>query len=478
MSNLHSRKAARRFSGRIEVKEGAAPTGPDAKVVTEIVAEVKAMGGDVKALRDGIQGDLAKLRAEMEGVKGGLDPLIKTKMDALTESVLQKNEALAVEFKKQTDRLDGIETAMKRAPAGPTAQDEADREIKDANEFFTLKATKEGKITAGQEIRPEMIDAEGYRLWAKNYGKYLRKDGQFVGTTPEGAKALSVGSDPDGGYMVPTAQSNRILGKVFESSPMRQLAMVETIGSDAMEIAVDEGEVGYGWVGETETRSETTTSQIGVAKITVHEIYAKPRATQKLLEDSSLDVERWLGNKVSDKFARVESSAFVNGNGVNKPRGILTYATGTTRGTIEQVASGAATEITADGLIRLTFTLKDAYLANASWLMKRSTQAAVMLLKDGQGQYMWRPGLEASRPNTLLGYPLRQADDMPAVTAGTLSVAFGDFRQAYTIVDRKGITTLRDPFSAKPFVEFYSRRRVGGDVVLFEAIKLLVTAAS
>ncbi len=146
-------------------------------------------------------------------------------------------------------------------------------------------------------------------------------------------------------------------------------------------------------------------------------------------------------------------------------------------GTIAQIASGAATALTPDGLIKLTFSLKDKYLANANWLMKRGTVGALMLFKDNQGQYMWRPGLQAGQPSVLLGYNVRRADDMPTVGAGALPIAFGDFRAGYTVVDRLGIRTLRDPYSSKPFVEFYTRQRVGGDVVDFEAYALQVISA-
>lgn len=475
MSNFKDRTRGRAFNGAIEVKEGADGAVADVKVVAAIGAEVKAMGGDVKALKESLQADLTAMRSEVAGVKGGLDPLVAEKVNKFAESILQKNEALAAEFKKIGERVDATETAMKRAPAGGAVEgDKVEAERKEARIFATIKASKAGQISAGNELTDAQVDFEGYAAWQKGFAVYLRKDEK--GMTGDGRKALSVGSDPDGGYLVPTAVSNRILGKVFESSPIRSLATVETIGSDAMEIPIDEQEMGYGWVGEAETRSETTTAQFGVQRIPVHEMYAKPRATQKLLEDSNLDVEAWIARKIAEKFGRAEATAFVTGDGVKKPRGILSYAAGTTRQTIEQIVSGAASSITADGLINLSMSLKDAYLANASWLMKRSTQGAVLLLKDGQGQYMWRPGLVAGQPNTLLGYAVRQADDMPAVQAASLSVAFGDFRQAYTVVDRTGISTLRDPYSAKPFVEYYTRRRVGGDVVLFEAIKLLVTS--
>jgi HK97 family phage major capsid protein len=208
-------------------------------------------------------------------------------------------------------------------------------------------------------------------------------------------------------------------------------------------------------------------------------MFAEPRATQSMLEDAGLDIEAWIANKVGEKMGRIEATAFFTGTGVNQPRGLLTYASGTTNGTIEQIASGNATNVTADGLYNLVFSLKDYYTPNSRFLMKRLTVRNFLKLKDGNGQYIWQMGdIKTGQPSTLLGYPVERAEDMPTLEAGSLSVAFGDFRAAYTIVDRLGITLLRDNLTAKPYVKFYNRRRVGGDVVNFEAVKLLVTAAS
>ena len=269
--------------------------------------------------------------------------------------------------------------------------------------------------------------------------------------------------------------SNRIITQVFESSPIRQLATVETISTDALEVPNDLGEAAAGWVGEQEARPETATPQTGVLRIPAHEMYAQPKATQKLLEDASINVETWLSNKISDKFGRLEATAFMVGTGVKMPRGLLTYPAGTANpGQIEQIHSGDANFLTADSLIRISFSVKEPYMANARFLMQRSAVASVMLLKDAQQRYLWQPSYMASQPASLVGYPIAWAADMPAIAAGATPIAFGDFRQAYTIVDRLGISTLRDPFTAKPFVLFYTRRRVGGDVVNFEAYKLLL----
>jgi HK97 family phage major capsid protein len=214
-------------------------------------------------------------------------------------------------------------------------------------------------------------------------------------------------------------------------------------------------------------------------RIPVHELYAMPKITQKLLEDNAWNIEAWMGNKIGDKFGRTEATAFVSGNGVKKPRGFTTYASGTFSaggsGKIEQVAAGTAASVSWDDFINLLTSLKEFYLGGANWLMQRSTVGKAMLLKNGEGEYIWQTNQQVGKPSILLGYEVRQAADMDAVGGSKLPVAFGNFKMGYTIVDRVGISTLRDPYTAKPFVQFYTRKRVGGDVTNFEAIKLLAT---
>jgi HK97 family phage major capsid protein len=290
-------------------------------------------------------------------------------------------------------------------------------------------------------------------------------------------KTLSVGADPEGGYLVTPEVSDRIVSTIFETSPVRALAAVESISTDSLELLVDKADAGAGWVAETEARAETTSPDLAKINIPVHEIYAEPRATQKLIDDSSIDIETWLTGKVADKFARTEATAFVNGTGVGQPRGFLTYPAGTDWGQIEQVNSGGAGVVKADGLIDLQHSLKEGYGANAVWLVNRLVVRDIRKLKDSQNQYLWEPGLKIDGHETLLGRPIHTATDMPVAAADSLSVAYGDFGRAYQVVDRVGVRVLRDPFTAKPYVKFYTTKRVGGDVVNFEAIKLQKLAA-
>jgi HK97 family phage major capsid protein len=311
---------------------------------------------------------------------------------------------------------------------------------------------------------------------------FLRKGDEIIGADEK--KTLSVGSDPDGGYVVHPDMSGAIVSKVFETSPMRAYASVQVISTDALEGLYDLEETGSGWVGETDARSETGTPQLGKWRIPVHELYAKPKATQKILDDAEINMEAWLAMKVSEKFARDEAAAFVSGNGVNKPRGFLTYDDGTTLpGTIERINTGANGAFAAapnggDALIDALYGLKAQYRANATWFMNRATTKLARKLKDSDGAYLWSPGIAAGQPASLLGYPIAAFEDMPNPATGSLSIAVGDMRAAYQIVDRVGIRTLRDPYSAKPYVEFYTTKRVGGDVINFESIKLIEFSAS
>jgi HK97 family phage major capsid protein len=322
------------------------------------------------------------------------------------------------------------------------------------------------------------LDLAEVKAYDRAYPNWLRRKPETP--TPDGeAKAMSVGSDPDGGYMVTPTIGSIIQGVNFETSPLRAIANIETISSDAIEYPRDDDQASCGWVGEQEDRPATNTPQVGMQRIPVHELYAMPKITQKLLEDNAWNVERWLGNKIGDKFGRTEATAFVTGNGVKKPRGFTTYASGTFAaggsGKIEQVAAAGAGAVAWDDLIKLLTALKEYYLSGAVWLMQRSTVGTLMLLKDGDGRYIWQPNQQAGKPAVLLGYDVNQAADMPAVGVSAVPVAFGNFKMGYTIVDRVGISTLRDPYTAKPFVQFYTRKRVGGDVTNFEAIKLLAT---
>lgn len=336
-----------------------------------------------------------------------------------------------------------------------------------------------GRHIAGFTGRRIELDADVYAANAKAMNTYLRYGDQML--TDAEKKAMLVASDPAGGYVVNPDMSGRIVQRTFDTSPMRAYASVQTISTDALEGLFDLNEVGFAWVAETATRAETTTADLGRWRIVAHEMSAMPKMTQKLVDDAEVDIETWLQNKIADKFARGENAAFVNGSGVDRPRGFLTYPHGTTvPGTIQQYKTGvdggfAAAGAGPDVLIDALHGLKAPYRANATWFMNRVTMAGVRKLKDSDGAYFWNPSLAAGQPATILGYPVAPAfEDMPnSTTTDALAIAVGDMRAAYMIVDRVGIRLLRDPYSAKPNILYYATKRVGGDIIDFDALKLV-----
>lgn len=295
------------------------------------------------------------------------------------------------------------------------------------------------------------------------------------GQIPSECKALTEHIDSEGGFLVRPEISEAINLKVFETSPIMQLADVMDIGSNEYQEPADWSEPDAGWVGETETRTETTASTLKLLSVPVHEIYAEPRATQRLLDDGFVDVEAWHSLKVAEKITRTINTACVSGNGVSKPKGFLSYASGDDYDKIEQVVSGSASLLTSDGLISLQASLFEDFQPNATWLMRRATVAAVRQLKAATtGEYLWGYTQQLNAPfqQTLLGKPVMFASDMPAVAANALAVAYGDFRRGYLIVRRPGIRVLRDNLTVKGFVKFYTTVRIGGGVRHFQAIKL------
>lgn len=453
-------------------------------VLEESQREIKAIGDNVKALKDNTEKSLADVRKLVDDAPkavAGSDQF-KKDVEALISGVLEKNDAISVKVKALTDtalkgitdRADDLEKKLNRSKLAGGWGD-ADEGVKAARAFARDAKTVRGELKIGFD--EDQINLDEVKGYCKAFPTYLRRDEKSL----QGAdiKAMTVGADPEGGYLVTPAVGGIITGVVFETSPMRAIANVETISTDAIEYPRDDDEAASGWVGEQEDRPETTAPKAGMQRVPVHELYAMPKITQKLLEDSAFNVEVWLGRKIGDKFGRTEATAFVSGSGVKRPRGFVTYASGTFAaggsGKIEQVSAATAGAVAFDDLINTLTALKEYYLAGATWLMQRGTVGKVMLLKDGDGQYLWQNNTQAGKPSVLLGYEVRQAADMDAVGVSKMPVAFGNFKMGYTIVDRVGISTLRDPYTAKPFVQFYTRKRVGGDVTNFEAIKLLTT---
>jgi HK97 family phage major capsid protein len=296
--------------------------------------------------------------------------------------------------------------------------------------------------------------------------------------------AMSAGSNADGGYMAPTEWDRKVIKALAAVSPMRRICDVVPTSVRAFSTLWNTGAWGSGWVGETANRPQTTSATLAPVIFESGEIYAMPAITQQLLDDADFQVEEWLSNDVASTFTKQEDIAFVAGDGVNKPRGFLTYVPGgvsaTTHpgGTLAIDVSGAAGALTPDGLIKFVYSLAAPYRPNATWVMNSTTAAAVALLKDGQGNYLWRPSYAVGLPPTLLGFPVEMDENMPGIAPGSTPIAFGDFRQGYVINDRFGTRYLRDPYTAKPYVLIYATKRVGGGVRDPNAIRLHKIAAS
>ena len=329
-----------------------------------------------------------------------------------------------------------------------------------------------GKVHSGLGIEHKQAFVDGY----------MRK-GRETGLASLEEKALSTSVASDGGYTVPEELDRSIDALLKDVSPVRAVANVVQIGSSNYKKLVSTSGPASGWVAENGARIETSTPNFAEVVPPLGEIYANPAATQAMLDDAFFNVEQWLADELSAEFAAQEGSAFINGDGVNKPKGFLSYTTAATDdgvrafGTIEHVATGVSANFAAadpaDILIDLVHALRPVYRKGAVFMMNTNLLAIIRKFKDANGDYLWRPGLADGGPATLMGYPVIEAEDMPDMAAGSLSVAFGNFQKAYTITDRMGTRILRDPYSNKPYVHFYATKRVGGGVVNSEAVKLL-----
>ncbi|SDD72139.1 phage major capsid protein [Rhodospira trueperi] len=293
-------------------------------------------------------------------------------------------------------------------------------------------------------------------------------------------RSMWSGSDPDGGYVVMPELSKTMTKKLFDATPMRRLARVETITQgDAWVEPIDADDIGATWVGEREARTDTDTAELGLLTVPLREIQAQQPITQRLLDDSGINLGAWIEGKITDKFTRSEGAAFISATTTPKrPAGLLSYATAATAdatrpwGTIQFVKSGDNAKITADGLKNLVWALRAPYRDGAVFLMNSNTANALDTLVDTEGRYLWRSSMTAGAPNSLLGYPVEFDETMPDIAGNAVPVAFGNFKRAYLIVDKLGTRFIRDNLTDKPNVLFYAYRRVGGGLANSEAVKL------
>lgn len=388
------------------------------------------------------------------------------------KEVADQLAAKFTEFKNTNEkRLSAVESE-KAGLAGKldtlTEQITELQDLKAAIEALEKKSNRPGAPSGSPEAA-EHKDA---------FLKFLRK-GQDQGLGALQAKALNITDDPDGGFAVPEELDRNIISLLRNATPMRQLANVISMGGADYKKLVSLGGAASGWVGEQAARPATNTPTLAQVTPFMGELYANPQATQTMLDDVFFNAEAWLADEVATEFSEKENLAFTSGDGTNKPKGLLGYATAATLdgtrafGTFQHVESSVIGSLAADDIVKFATYLKSGYLLGSRWQFSRTTLAELMILKDGNGNYLWRPGLAEGVQSVLAGFGYTINDDMPAIAAGANAIAFGDHKRAYTIIDRMGTRVLRDPFTNKPFVGFYTTKRVGGMAVDTQAVKFL-----
>lgn len=421
--------------------------------------------------------------------------------EAQTAGETQLKE-LGVDVSKITgdiERVDGVSGEIKerltKAEDGVAEAEDRwrtlDAEMKSSAK---LHGDLESKLDLALRARRNDSDTEekaAERLYEQAYSKALHAGcGHDSIKTPRGdwkltdveekalddveTKNISSDSGESGGYLMPQAQRGELIKKLIEKDPLEELASsVDLVTGDTWE-APREGDQNFAcdWVAERGARTETTAGQVALERITAFELYAKPLVSQKMLDDPEFDIEAWLTMRLVRRFAVKRGEAFISGDGSGKPEGIVASDIATGSGDFGYVPLGNASTITGtDGLWDLFIDLPEFYSSSSTWLWRRATTGIIRKLKDGEDRNVWAPAFEGTPP-TALDRPYRESISMPAVAANAFSVALGDWESAYLVVRRQDVRTLRDPFSTKPFVEFYTTLRVGGMPVLNEAYRL------
>ena len=376
----------------------------------------------------------------------------KQKNDKRLEAVEQEKGKLA----EQVDSLNGKLSALDELKTGLEAE---------------LKELKRPGTTGDSKSKEAKEHKEAFN-------RFLRK-GDEKGLAELEQKALSTGTDADGGYAVPEELDRSLIELQRDAVIMRQESNVISVGTSEYKKLVNLHGASSGWVGEEDERPETNTPKLSQIVPFMGEIYGNPQATQTMLDDGFFDVEQWLNGELQIEFAEKEELGFTSGNGSKKPKGFLAYPMTEEAdkirafGKLQYIRSGHAANITADAVLQLVYSLRKVHRMGAKFMLNNSSLFKVRTLKNDQGEYLWRPGLDAGQPSTLAGYGVAENEEMPDVAADSLPVAFGNFKRGYTIVDRIGTRVLRDPYTNKPFVGFYTTKRVGGMVSDSEAIKLM-----
>lgn len=408
-------------------------------------------------------------------------PEIKAVPETVTAAFDDFMEAFEAFREANDQRLHEIEQKMSADVVTRDKVDRINRAVDEQKKVLDELALKKARPALGRagELSPDAAEHKAA------FEAYIRR-GDEAGLRELEAKSFSGGTGADGGYLVTPEVDSEIGRRLGAVSPIRALATVRQVSSAVLKKPFAPVGLATGWVAETAARPQTGTPQLSELSFPTMEIYAMPAATQALLDDAAVDVEAWIASEIDLAFAEQEGAAFVKGDGVSKPKGFLSYDTVANSawewGKIGTVATGQASGFStvnpSDVLIETIYALKAAHRQNATFVMNRKTQGAIRKFKDADGNYMWRAPAAAGQAASVAGFPVVEAEDMPDIAAGSLSVAFGDFRSGYLVVDRTGVRVLRDPYSAKPYVLFYTTKRVGGGVQNFEAIKLVKFAAS
>jgi HK97 family phage major capsid protein len=415
---------------------------------------------------------------ELNELKGAVDAV-----GSAFEAFKQTNDARLAEIERKgsadvvtRDKLDRIETSLAKYESLNQKLVQAELAAKNASETAADLAAKLNRLGSGKSA-PEADEVKArandwmravVRSIARGDGALSESERKSLDGVAAEMKSLSLSPDTLGGYLAPTEYVREIIKGVVEVTPFRAVARTRQTTQKAIQLPRRTGTFSAQWVQEQGTRSETTGLTYGMDEIPTHEMYALVDITNQMLEDAAFNMEAEVRAEATEQFAKAEGAAFLSGSGVGRPFGFLNNAS------IATVNSGAAAALTADGLLSVYYGIKTDYARAAVWMMNRSTIGQIRRLKDGDGEYLWAPGLAGGVPNTINGAPYVEAADMPDVGASAKPVAFGDFRRGYVIVDRIAMEMLRDPYTqaTSGAVRMIFRRRVGGQVVLPEAIVL------
>lgn len=393
------------------------------------------------------------------------------------EQVAQELQAKFDDFRYKNDkRIDALESEKGKLAV----------EVETLNgkltELDNLKSDLEAELATIKRPGGSPQQSKAATEHKTAFMQFMRK-GDDDGLRDLERKALQVGTDEDGGYAVPEELDRSILTLLQDEVVMRQEASVITVGGSDYKKLVNVGGTASGWVGETDPRLATDASKLKLIEPFMGEIYGNPQATQKMLDDVFFNAEAWINSELATEFSEQEEIAFTIGDGTKKPKGFLAYASSLESdkdrafGTLQHIQSGSAAAVTADSIIQLVYTLRKTHRNGAKFMMNNNSLFKIRMLKDTEGNYLWRPGLELGQPSTLLGYGIAENEQMPDIAADAKAIAFGNFKRGYIIVDRIGTRVLRDPYTNKPYVGFYTTKRTGGMLADSQAIKLLKIGA-